>query len=86
MPSKPIRITSHAAEQCTERGASVSEVELAIRVGVREAVREGRWMYRYNLPFNGLWQGKHYSIKQVAPIVAEDGGVLVVVTVLTFYF
>jgi len=43
-------------------------------------------MYRYNVPFNAVWQGRHYAVKQVAPVVAEEEDESVVVTVYTFYF
>jgi hypothetical protein len=36
--------------------------------------------------FNGLWQGRHYAIKQVAAVVAEEPDAYVVITVYTFYF
>jgi hypothetical protein len=82
---KPIRFSRHASAQCLERGTNAAEVERAIREGTREPVRAGRWQYRYNVEFNALWQGRHYAIKQVAPVVAEEPAELVVVTVYTFY-
>ncbi|HAF23019.1 MAG TPA: hypothetical protein DCK93_08940 [Blastocatellia bacterium] len=33
------------------------------------AGERGREMCRYNFVFNGKWQGKHSSIKQVAPVI-----------------
>jgi len=41
---------------------------------------------RYNFQFNDTWQGRRYSIKQVAPVVADEPKEIVVVTVYTFYF
>jgi len=43
-------------------------------------------MCRLNLQYNGIWQGQHYAIKQVAPVIAEDAHEIVVVTVYTFFF
>ena len=43
-------------------------------------------MYRKNFPFEGRWRGRRYRIKQVAPVVAEEGDKLVVVTVYVFYY
>jgi Domain of unknown function (DUF4258) len=83
---KPIRLTVHAAEQCIERGASVAEVQEAIRRGVREAAKGGRWMFRLNFEYRAQWQGKSYAIKQVAPVAVEEQNEIVVVTVYTFYF
>lgn len=71
---KPIRLSAHALEQCIERRGS------------RRPAKFGRWWYRYNMPFNREWNGTHYAIKQVAPIVAENPTEFVVVTVYTFFF
>ena len=43
-------------------------------------------MYRLNLEFQRLWDGRYYAIQQVAPIVAEEPDRFVVITVYTFYF
>jgi hypothetical protein len=78
---KPIRLSVHAQQQCAERGALLEEVEKSIREGEREPAKRGRWMYRYDFEFTGMWQGRRYAIKQVAPVVAEEPDELVVVTV-----
>jgi len=83
---KPVRLTNHARLQCSERGASEAEVIKAVREGVREPAKAGRLLCRYNLPFDGLWQGNYYSVKQVAPVVKEEPDETVVITVYTFYF
>lgn len=81
-----IEISPHAMEQMLERGASEREVLLAIERGDVEPARKGRKTYRKNFQFDGLWRGRQYKIKQVAPIVAEEGDKLVVVTVFVLYF
>jgi hypothetical protein len=43
-------------------------------------------MCRYNFAFKHKWQGKHYAIKQVAPIIKDEADEIVVITVYTFYF
>lgn len=83
---KAIVLSPHAVEQMEERGATVAEVEQAIREGVREGAKRGRWLYRMNFEYNGEWLGEHYAIKQVAPVAVEERDRLVVVTVFTFYF
>jgi hypothetical protein len=83
---KPVRLTNHARLQCGERGASEAEVIKAVREGVREPAKAGRLLCRYNLPFDGLWQGNYYPVKQVAPVVKEEPDETVVITVYTFYF
>lgn len=83
---KLIRLTKHARLQCSERGASEAEVLSAIRLGIQEPAKSGRVMCRYNIPFNALWQGNRYSVKQVAPVIVEEPEEIVVITVYTFYF
>jgi hypothetical protein len=83
---KRIRFSKHAQEQAVERGTTRAEVEEAIRKGSREPAVRGREMCRYNFVFNRKWQGKHYSIKQVAPVITEEANETVVITVYTFYF
>jgi hypothetical protein len=81
-----IRLSQHAREQCEERGASEEEVFRAVREGLREPARSGRILCRLNTDFAAQWQDKYYAVKQVAPIIVEEGGETVVVTVYTFYF
>jgi hypothetical protein len=83
---KPIKLTRHAQGQCSERGANEDEVTGAITQGTREPVKLGMTLCRFNFPFNSLWQGRHYAIKQVAPVIKEEPDEIVVITVYTFYF
>ena len=83
---KPIRLSKHAEEQAAERGATPAEVKDAVRKGSRETAKLGRELCRYNFTFDRKWQGKHYSIKQVAPVIKEEANETVVITVYTFYF
>lgn len=83
---KPIRLTRHAAEQCVERGATATEVCYAVEHGSREPAKHGRTLCRCNFSHNGLWQGNHYAIKQVAPIIKEELDEIVVISVYTFFF
>ena len=43
-------------------------------------------MFRKNFAFDGRWGGRRHRVKQVAPVVAQEPGKLVVVTVYVFYF
>ena len=83
---KRIRLTRHAQEQAAERGATESEVKEAVRKGSRQPAKLGREMCRYNFVFGRDWQGRHFAIKQVAPITKEKANEIVVITVYTFYF
>jgi hypothetical protein len=80
---KPIRLSHHAQEQCHERGATDREVHIAVEQGTREPAKHGRELCRFNFAFNQAWQGTHYSIKQVAPVIKDE---IVVITVYTFFF
>lgn len=83
---KKISFSQHALEQIKERGASRLEVEEAIRNGEQIPAKKGRIAFRYNFQFNAKWQDKEFAIKQVMPIVVEENGEYIVVTVYTFYF
>lgn len=83
---KPIRFTKHALEQCKERGATEAEVKEAIKKGNREPAKRGRELCRFNFPFQNIWQGNYYAIKQVAAVIKEEDNEIVVITVYTFYF
>jgi len=84
--SKPIGFSPHAREKMADRGASEAEVVASIRAGNAEPARGGRVLFRKNFRFDRQWRGRHYAVKQVAPIVAETPDTLMVVTVFTFYF
>ncbi len=83
---KKVVFTHHAQERLAQRGTTEDAVVEAIRIGEREAAQRGLWLCRLNLEFNRDWHGRHYRVQQVAPVVAEEEGRLVVVTVHTFYF
>jgi hypothetical protein len=83
---KSIRLTKHAREQAAERGATESEIGEAIRKRSREPAKNGRELCRYNFTFETTWQGKHYAVKQIAPVIKEEVREIVVITVYPFYF
>lgn len=85
-PLKPIEFSAHALEKMTDRGASESEVEAAIRTSHPEPARRGRLMFRKNFSYNRTWRGKHYAVKQIAPVITEEADRVIVVTVFVFYF
>ena len=83
---KPIRLSNHARARCRLRGTNEQEVRSAVRRGVREPAKEGRSICRLNFQYNQTWRGRHYAIKQVAPVIVERPDEIVVVTVYTFFF
>jgi hypothetical protein len=83
---RPVIFSRHALAQMPDRGLSYEEVEEAIRSGERIAAKRGLVAFRKNFEVRGNWKGRYYEVKQVMPIVAEESGRLVVVTVYAFYF
>jgi hypothetical protein len=83
---KRIRLTFHARLQCELRGATEAEVQQAVEQGSRDPAKSGRILCRFNFPFDRKWQGVSYAVKQVAPVIKEEPGEIVVITVYTFYF
>ena len=82
---KAIVFSRHAKDQLADRGATLREVEEAIREGERTPAKRGRLAFRKNFPFQRSWKGIYYEGKQIFPIVAEEPDRLVVVTVYVFY-
>lgn len=83
---KQIVFSRHAREQMAERGMSEGEVIEAVRTGEVVPAKAGRRGYRKSFQYDQLWSGRHYAIKQVLAIIAEETDMMVVVTVYTFYF
>lgn len=84
--AKPIRLSKHAIEQCEIRGTNEDEVKDAIEHGSREPAKLNRILCRLNFQFESEWEGEHYSLKQVAPVIVEEENKIIVITVYTFYF
>ena len=84
--SKEIIFTSHARQRMKERGVTEEQVREAISIGMKEPAQRGFFQYRLNLEFNSTWDGKHYRIQQVMPVVADEPDKMVVITVYAFYF
>lgn len=82
----PVIFTRHARRKMADRGASEEDVIKALRVGRCEPAHRGLRQYRVNLEFRRTWANKYYGMKQVVPVVAEEEGRYVVVTVYVFYF
>lgn len=86
MNEKPIRLSGHARQQLTRRGATEAEIVQAIRSSTWQPAELGKLECRMNFPFGALWNGKVYNTKQVRPIFVEEEKELIVVTVYTYYF
>lgn len=81
-----IFFTNHSLDQAKLRGTNQDEIRAAIAEGEEIPAKLGRFMRRKNFDFDGLWQGKLYKIKQVAPVFVRENEKIVVITVYTYYF
>jgi len=68
------------------RGATEAEAAEAIRDELWQPAELGRLECRRSFPFNSVWNGRRYAIKQVRPIFVDEAEALVVVTVYVYYF
>ena len=83
---KPIRLSGHARQQLTYRGATEAEVAETIRSAEWQAAEGGRLECRKDFVFNSVWNRREYATKQVRPAFAEEAEEIVVVTVYVYYF
>ncbi|MFA7237584.1 MAG: hypothetical protein WC058_12030 [Phycisphaeraceae bacterium] len=83
---KPIRLSAHACSYFTKRGFTAAEVEQAIQSSPWEPSQLGRLQCSLDMPYNQMWNGKHYATKRIRPIFIEEETGIVVVTVYTYYF
>ena len=83
---KPIIFSLHGLGQLKDRGTTEEEVKRAVREGEKASAKKKRIVFRKNFLFDSIWKGKHYQMKQVMPIMVEEGGKWIVVTVYVFYF
>ena len=67
-----VRLHPHARERIIERGATEEEVKETVRSGETFPVKFGRVGFRRHFPYNDLWQGKRYSVKQVEAIATRE--------------
>ncbi len=82
---KPIRFSGHARDQMRYRGVTEQEVIETIRAGPWQPTELGRLECRKNFPFEGQWNQRSYTTKQVRPIFVDEPDEIVVVTVYSYY-
>ena len=80
-----VRLYPHAKDRLHERGATEDEVIATIEHGERFAAKHGRTGFRCNFPFDGEWNGRRYSTKQVEAYAVEDDGWLVITVIVKFF-
>ena len=86
-PSKPIVISAHARGRMTQRGATLSEVEYAVRNGAWQQAEGQRWHVRHRFVFNAVSpvNQRVYTYKAVDVVLLERRNDILVVTVKVFY-
>ncbi len=83
---KPVRLSGHARDNMSCRGAGEDEVIEAIRTVPWMPAERGRLECRKDFAYNRTWNGEHYATKQVRPIFVDEPEEIVVVTVYVYYF
>jgi len=81
-----IKLHPHAKARAVERGTTESEVIATVEEGECFPAKYGRTGFRRNFPFNGIWRGKHFLVRQVEAYAVKEGGDWIVVTAITRYF
>lgn len=81
-----IKIHPHAKTRLKERGASEEEVVATVEEGETFKAKFGRTGFRRNFTFNGKWNNKQYTTKQVEVYAVKEESDWIVVTVITRYF
>lgn len=81
-----VRLHPHAQDRMQERGATEEEVVGTIEHGERFTAKHGRTGFRRNFPFDGAWNDRRYSTKQVEAFAVEEEGGWLVITVIAKFF
>lgn len=81
-----VRLQPHAQGRLDERGVTEEEVVATEREGETFPAKFGRSGFRRNFPFDGMWMGRHYDVKQVEAYSVQDADGWLVITVVTRYF
>jgi hypothetical protein len=68
-----------------ERGATEEEVRATVSEGERFPAKHGRQGFRRNFPFDGEWNGRRYTTKQLEVYAVDEQGWLVITVVVKFF-
>ena len=69
-----------------ERGATIEEIKETVAGGEEFPVKYERTGFRKNFSFDNLWNGKHYSTKQIECYCVKENNHWLVITVLVKFF
>ena len=84
---KPVIFSRHVRERMEQRGATPEEVEQAIRTAAWRPAQRGKWHARRVFPFDAVSpvNGRHYGLKTVDAVFADNPASIVVVTAKVYY-
>lgn len=80
-----IRLHPHARDRLQERGATEEEVVATIEYGERFVAKHGRTGFRRNFPFEGEWNGRRFSTKQIEAYAVNEEDWLVITVIVKFF-
>jgi hypothetical protein len=81
-----IRLHPHAVARSIERGATIDEVRATVTEGERFQAKHGRQGFRRNFSFDGEWNGRRYTTKQLEVYAVDEEGWRLVITVVVKFF
>jgi phage terminase large subunit-like protein len=84
---KPVRLSRHAQQRMSQRGASTAEVEQVLAPGTSTLAKRGKRCAARRFDFEAISpvNGQHYRHKTVEVVYADEPQELVVVTVKVYY-
>jgi hypothetical protein len=80
-----IQIEPHTLQRAEERGTNIEEIQTVLEYGTEIPARGNRKAKAKVFTFKKERLGKYYEEKRVEVIYAEEGDLIVTVTVYVFY-
>jgi hypothetical protein len=77
---------AHAISRLAERGATESEVIDTVLRGEKFPAKFNRTGFRLNFPFDNIWMGQKYNIKQIEAFAVQEDDFWLVITIIVKYF
>lgn len=81
-----IRIHPHARDRMRERGADEAALIATVEGGEHFPAKFGRHGFRRNFPFDGVWQGRAYTTRQIEVYAVQEKSDWLVITCIVKYF
>jgi hypothetical protein len=78
---KPVRLSTHAAQQALHRGATTAEIAEAIQKAEWSPAPFGRLQASRQFAYGEEWNGKRHAAKWVKPVFVAGAEEILVVTV-----